>query len=135
MGALQSRLISEGFFTSIAPPDRWGRAGVKFLTLTGLKKSWSTTNSAILLTDGVGEGDLGMVMVFCHPDQARIEACDALSAIHQHNSSEPSVMVVRRYSNIPYIPRGMSHSLFLDMGTISGGTASAQFPLDKLCLH
>ena len=44
------------------------------------------------------------------------------------------MVVVRRYSNTPYIPRGMSHVLYLDMGTFSGGIASAQFPLDRLHL-
>ena len=42
--------------------------------------------------------------------------------------------MVRIYSNTPYIPRGMSHSLYLDVGTFSGGVASTQFLLDKLCL-
>ena len=35
---------------------------------------------------------------------------------------------------ISYIPRGMSHSLFLDMGVLSGHVASDQFPLDRLHL-
>ena len=86
-----------------------------------------------LLTDGVGERDLGMVMVFCNPNQARIEACDALSTLHQCDSSEPNMVVVRRYSNTPCIPRGTSYTLYLDVSTFSGGTASAQFPLDRLC--
>ena len=38
----------------------------------------------------------------------------------------------RRYSNTPNIPTGMSHSLYLYMDTLSGG--SAQFPLDRLHL-
>ena len=33
----------------------------------------------ILITDGVGEGDLGMSAVFCHPNQVKREACDVLS--------------------------------------------------------
>ena len=75
---------------------------------------------AILITDSVGAGDLGMVMVFCHPNQAKIEACDALSTLHQCNLSEPSVVVVKRYSNTPYIPRGMTHSLYLDVELFQG---------------
>ena len=75
-----------------------------------------------------------MVMVFCYCDQARIEACGAPSALCQCNSSEPRMMVVRRYSNTPYIPRGMSHSLYLDVGTFSEGAASTQFQLDWLHL-
>ena len=91
-----------------------------------------TTNTVILITNGVGGSDLGMVTVFCHPEQARIEVCDALSI--QHNSCEPSVVVRRRYSNTPYIPRETSHSLHLDMSALSGGATSAQFPLDRLQL-
>ena len=82
LGALQFRLISEGFFTYIASPDKWGKTRVEFVTLTGLKRSRETTNTVIPITNRVEERDLGMVTVFCHPDQARIEACDALSALH-----------------------------------------------------
>ena len=49
---------------------------------------------------------------------------------------QPSVAVVMaRYSNTPYISWRTSHSLFLDVGTLSGGASSAQFPLDRLCLY
>ena len=61
--------------------------GVEFVTLTSPKKSAETTNTVILITNGVGESDLGLVTVFCHPDQARKEACDALSALYQHDLS------------------------------------------------
>ena len=61
---------------------------------------------AILITNGVGERNLGMVMVFCHPNQVKMEACDVLSTLCQCESSELSVVVVRRYSNTSYIPRG-----------------------------
>ena len=40
----------EGFFGHIASPDKWGKAGVEFLTLTGLKMSGKTTNMMILIT-------------------------------------------------------------------------------------
>ena len=75
---------------------------------------------AILLTDRVGERNLGMVMVFCHPNQAKMEACDALSALCQYDSSEPSVGMVRRYSNTPYIPQGMTHSLIWMLALFQG---------------
>ena len=47
---------------------------MEFITLTSLKKSGGTTNMVMLITNGLGERYLGMVMVFCHPDQDRIEA-------------------------------------------------------------
>ena len=63
-----------------------------------------------------------------------MKACDTLSALHQCDSCKLSAVVVRKYSNTPYFPRGMSHSLYLDMDTLSRGVASTQFPLDRLCL-
>ena len=89
---------------------------------------------AILIFDGVGKRDVGLVTVFCHPNQAKMEACDALSAFHQYDTSEPRVVVVRRYSNTPFIPYGVIHSLYLDVGILSGGVTSAQFLLDRLHL-
>ena len=74
-------------FTHIASPSKWGKTGIEFVSLTGVKKSGETTNTVIHITIGVGESDLGMVTVFCHPDLARIEACDALSALCQCNLS------------------------------------------------
>ena len=58
----------------------------------------------ILVMDAVGGGNLGVVTTFCHHNQARVEASEALSALHQHDLPEPSVVVVRRYTNSPYIP-------------------------------
>ena len=59
---------------------------------------------AILATDRVGQGNLGVVITFCHHNQAKMKASDALSGLHQCNLSEPSMVVVRRYTNTPYIP-------------------------------
>ena len=44
---------------------------------------------------------------------------------------EPSMVVVNRYSNTPYIPWGTTHSLYLDVGTFPGGVTSTQLPLDR----
>ena len=68
----------------------------------------------------------------CHHDQAKIEASNTLSALHQCDSL---VVVVRRYTNTPYIPQGSSHFLYMDISTLSGGTSSAQFLLDWLHLY
>ena len=131
LGTLWFRLILERLFAHIASPDMWGGLG-EFITCTGWKISTGTTPMAILITDGVGEGNLGMVTTFCHHDQAKMEAPDSLSALHQCDLPEPSMVVVRRYTNTPYIPQGTSHFLYLDMSTLSGCTSSAQFPLDWL---
>ena len=122
LGAPWFRLVLEVFFYPT------------FFSLLVWRWVQKPTNMVILIPNGVGKSYLGMVTVFCHPEQARIEACDALSALCQHNSCELSVVMVRRYSNTPYIPRGMSHSLYLDMSALSGGIAFTQFPLHRLGL-
>ena len=75
-----------------------------------------------------------MLTTFCHHNQAKMETSEALSALHQHELPEPSMVVVRRYTNTPYIPQGTSCFLYLDVSTLSGGASSAQFPLDWQCL-
>ena len=133
LGALQFLLILERLFTHIASPDMWGKAGVEFITHTGWKISGEATPMVILITDGLGEGNLGMVITFCHHDQAKMEASDAFSTLHQCDLPEPGVVVVRRYTDTTYIPQRTSHFLYLDMNTLSRGASSAQFPLDWLC--
>ena len=62
LGALCFRLILESFFTHIASPDIWGKTGVEFITDTSLRISGEATSMTILITDGVGKENLGMVM-------------------------------------------------------------------------
>ena len=88
----------------------------------------------ILVTDGVGEGNLGMVTTFWYHNQAKMEASDAHCTLHQCDSVKPSVVVVRRNTNTPCIPWGSSHFLYLDVSSLTRGTSSVQFPLDQLCL-
>ena len=135
LGSLWFRLISKRLFTCTASPDMWGKTGVQFITHTGQKTSGEATPTVIVITDGVGEGKLGMVNTFCCHDQAKMETSDALSVLHQYDTPVTSVAVVRRYTNTPYIPLGTSHFLYIDMSTLSGGASSAQFPLAWLCLH
>ena len=68
------------------------------------------------------------------PWSTKVEASEALSAPYQHNSPEQSVVVVRRFTNSPYLPQGSFGFLYLDVTTLSGGTSSTQFPLDQLQL-
>ena len=55
----------------------WGKVGVEFATKMGLKISAEVSPTAILITDGVEEGKLGMMTTFCHSDQAKMEASKA----------------------------------------------------------
>ena len=116
-------------------PCNGGKAGVEFITSNDWKISGEGIPMVILVTDGVGEGKLEMVTTFCCHDQARMEASNALSALCQCDLPKPSMVVVRRYTNTPYIPWGTFHLLYLDMSTLLGGTSSTKFPLDWLCLH
>ena len=77
---------------------------MEFITNTSPSIIQEATPMAILITEGVGEENLGMVTVFCHHDQNKMEASDALSALHQSDSLEPSAVVVRRHTNTPFIP-------------------------------
>ena len=58
----------------------------------------------VLITDGVKGGYLGMVTAFYHNDQVKMEAAYTLVALHQCDSPEPRVDVVKQYTNTPYIP-------------------------------
>ena len=62
-----------------------------------------------------------MVTTFCHHNQAKIEVSDALSTLHQHELPEPSVVIVRRYTNTPNMPWGTSCFLYLDISSLSLG--------------
>ena len=74
LSALCFRVISEGHFTKVVTPKVWDQAGVNFTTPSGKKvRNEEITSMAILLTDGVGEGKLGMVTIFCCSNQARVE--------------------------------------------------------------
>ena len=79
---------------------------------------------AILITNGVGKGDLGMVTTFCSCNQVNMEASEALPTLHQHASPEPSVFMERRYTNIPFIPQGTSRLLYLNVSDLPRGTSS-----------
>ena len=84
----------------------------------GWKISGEAVPIAILVMDSVGEGNLGMVTTFCHHDQAKAEASEALSALHRCNLPEPSTVVVQGFTNSPYLPQGSFGLLYLGMTTL-----------------
>ena len=55
---------------------------MEFITSNGQKISGEAILMVILVTSGVGEGNLGMVTTFCHHDQAEMEASHVLSTLH-----------------------------------------------------
>ena len=124
----------ERLFTCLTSPAKCGKDGVEFITHNGQKISGEAIPMAVLVTDGVGEGCLSMETTFCYHDQVKVEVSEALSTLHQHVSPEPSVVVVRMFTNSPYLPQGSFGFLYLDVTTLSGGVSSTQFPLDQLHL-
>ena len=73
MGAPWFRLILEKFFVWVSSPTIWGMTRVEYITKTGPRLSGEATPMAILDTDGVGKGDLGMVTTFCSHNQFKME--------------------------------------------------------------
>ena len=111
----------------------WRKTGVEYVTKTGLRLSGEASLMVILITSGVGKGDLGMVTTFCSHNQVKMEASEVLTTLHQCNSPEPNVFMVRRYINTPFIHQETSRLLYLNVSDLPRGTSPAQFPLN--CLH
>ena len=134
LGTLQFWMVSERLFTHLSSPSVWGQARLEFFTGGGWKISGEIVPKAVLITNGVEEGSLGMVTTFCCHDQVKVEPSGVLSTLHQWDSPKLSIVVVKIFDNSPYLPRGSSSFLYLDIPTLSLGTLTAQFPLYWLCL-
>ena len=52
---------------------------VEYVTKTGLRLSGEAIPIAILVTNGVGKGDLGMMVTFCSHNQVKMEASEVLT--------------------------------------------------------
>ena len=137
MGVLWFRLISEEFFTCVASPTIWGRTGVGFVTKTSLTVSGEVTPMVVLITNGVGKGDLAMVTTFCSHNQTRMEASEVLATICQHDLPMPRVSVVRGYTNNQYLLHS-TRNLQATLPWCESSPAVHFFhpiPLDCLCLQ
>ena len=75
-----------------------------------------------------------MVTTFCCHDQAKAEPTEVFSALVQQESPKPSVVVVKIFTNSPYLPWGSFSFPYLDVTTLSVGTLTTQFPLAQSCL-
>ena len=121
MGTLRLRVVSERLFAHLTSPAKWGKAGVKFITSNDQMISGEVTPMVILVIDGMGEGSLGMVTTFCHHEQAKVEASEVFSALHQHDFQEPSVIAVKKLTNSLYLPWGSFSFLYPDVTTFFRG--------------
>ena len=105
---------------------------MEFLTHNGSKISGEATPTVIFIKDWMREGKLGLVTIFCHHNQVKLEASEVLSALCQHDSLEPSMVVVW-FTKSPYTPWGPFSFPYLDVTTLCRGATSTQFPLYRLC--
>ena len=108
--------IREILHLSIIPYYLGVMTRVEYVIKTSLRLSGEASPMAILISDGVGKGDLGMVMTFCSHNQVKMEASEVLTTLHQHDSPELSAFMVRRYTNIPSFPEeppGYSSSMWV----------------------
>ena len=88
---------------------------------------------AILVTDGVGKGSLGMGTVFYHSDQAKVEPSVGLLTLFQQDPSKFGIVEVKIFNSL-YVPQGPFGFPYLDVTTLSVGTSTTPFPLTWLCL-
>ena len=60
-------------FTHLASLLLWGKAGTDFINNVSRRAtSVEIAPLAILVTDGIGEGKLGMITTFCRTDQVNL---------------------------------------------------------------
>ena len=127
--------VSERLFIWLTSSALWGKAGANFITKAGRRAaSIEIAPLAILVTDRVVEGNLGMITAFCRADQVEVEPLDALLTLAQSDSPKPGVVVMKVFTNSPHLLQGSFGSPYLDVTTLSDGTLTIQFPLAQLCL-
>ena len=121
LGTLQFQMVWEMLFAHFSSSSMWGQARVEFLSDTSWKISDEIIPMTVLITNGVEEGSLGMVTTFCHHDEAKVESSEVLSILHQSDSPKLSVVVVKIFTNSPYLPWWYSSILYPDVTSLSSG--------------
>ena len=82
-------VVLERLFSWLTSSVLWGKAGTDFLIKVGRRAmSAEIAPLAILVTDGVSKGKLGMITAFCRTDKVKVEPLDALSTLVQWDSPE-----------------------------------------------
>ena len=105
MVALQFRLKSKKFFAWVSSPTIWEKTRVEYVTrpVKGPVKRLPPWWSWLLME--LEKGGIGMIMTFCSHNWVMMEASEAPTALHQCDSPEPRVFMVRRYTSTPFIPK------------------------------
>ena len=132
---LHFHIVSERLFTRLASLVLGEKVGIDFINKASRRAmSVEITPLAILVTDSIGKGKMGMITNFCRTDQEKVEPLDTFLALVQRDVPEPCVVMVRVFTNSPYFPWGSFGSPYLDMTTLPQGTLTTHFPLVLLCL-
>ena len=135
LSALHFRVVSEGLFSSLISPELLGQTRANFITSSAKNvMSEEIVPMAILITDGVSKGGLGMVTIFCHFDQVNVEPSVMLLTLIHWVSPEPAMVVMKIFTNSPYFPWGSFSLPFLDMATLTAGASTTWFHLSWLHL-
>ena len=134
LGTLQFWIVSEQLFTFLSSPSIWGQARVDVISSSGQKISDEIVPMAVLITNGVEEGSLGMMVTFCHYAQAKVGSLEVISTLCQWESPKQSMVVVRIFTNSPNLLWGSFSLPYLDVTTLPESTLATQFPLELLCL-
>ena len=116
--------------------ELWGKPRVNSIT----SSSKRVTNEeiipmAILITNGVGEGSLGMMTVFGHSDQVKVEPSVILPTLVQQDTPELAIVVTKIFINLPCFPQRSFGLPFLDVATLSEGASTTRFSPSRLLLH
>ena len=73
LGSLQFQIVSEWLFTCLSSPSMWEQARGDVIWSSSWKISGNIVPMAVLITNRVEEGSLGMMTTFCLHDQAKVE--------------------------------------------------------------
>ena len=128
LSTLCFHVVSEELFTRLISLELWEQAKVNFTTNSGGKAtSEEIIPMAILITDGVVKGSLGMVAIFCHYDQVKVEPSVMLLILDQQDSHEPAMVVMKTFTNASYFQRRYFSLPFLEIVTLPEGVSTIQF--------
>ena len=129
LSVLHLCVVSEELLPRLMSLELWGQVRVNFTTNSGKRAmSEEIIPMAILITNGVGEGRLGTVTIFCHSDQAKVQPSVMLPTLFQ-DSHQLAIVVMKILTNLPYLPWGSFSLPFLDVATLPEDASSIQLPL------
>ena len=122
-------VVSERLFSQVISSALWGKAEANFLTKVGKRAtSIETAHLAILVTDRVMEGKLGLITAFCRTYQS----LDTLSTLVQRESPMLGVVVVKVFTNSHHLLWASFGFPYLDITTLSVDTFTRQSPLAQM---